>query len=698
MKKTSAVILLSVILLVCSCKSKTDGDGIMERSPASGSESGLKFWFPETSDSSMTYPETTVEELYDKAKSVFGGAAVENAKLRLLFDADGEFEVIDNGNFSDAQISDFTEGITLTSRYVEICLDSRFSDGMGISAVNAAALSEIPENMPDSYNFTDGVFDGDLSVIDTYPKLKKGVSLAGYEYGDMSGCIDVLNEYAKEGAQAACTVLGAEEERFDTRYTEYYGTAHAVFRSDADGSWGIDREYNDGILTDECAGKIIDAFNSSGILSKAADCTVQLMFYMEKFVGVSANFSADEKYFATYDEAVWESWKAPCEESYYNKSFLCWSGTDGCLKSKSGRLCPVGTYCVETGAPLGVYIPVSVMGDWKIVRVGERPFNEYAEEMSDGYTDYTQLVCSISERSLFLYGGDLTVDLYDIDSGENGLEVRYQGLKVGSVGINDDGTLTLYIRHLFTGNDMSVPLILERYTPELIGEYTPAQPGEKLSAEEYAAMDTEKYGLIDLTGERVMGQEIQNPGVLSEYREYAAKGAYTIEIYTVGADRMEYELHTYDGKNGYSREDLTLHDKIGEDMGWETIFIDDAEYDCYYKPERYELRKFERHSRENGSAPFVTLLHDLEDLPLNFVKAYTITIGGAPYVCEEWKFEGIDNGILVYSVDGVIKCYEGNFYGKPVVSTVTRFEKQADESLIQTPDKIKEVNYGDYDE
>ncbi len=702
MKRTSSVILLSIILFVCSCKAKTGGGGITEPSPADGTESGLKFRFPESSDSGTAYSETTVEELYNRARSVFGGIAdAENAKLRLFFNADGEYEVLDNDTVSNEQISDFAEGVTLSSQYVEVCLDSRFSDGMGISAVSADSLSDIPENMPSSYNFTDGVFDGDLSVIDTYPKLEKGVSLAEYEYGNMQGCIDTLNKYAKAGAQAAYSVLSEAGECYDTRYTKRYGNAHTVLCSDENGSWSINSEYNNEILTTECTEKIIAAFNNSEVLSRAADCTVQLMFYMEKFVGASANYSADEKYFATYDDAVWESYKAPYEESYHDKSFLFWSGMDGCLKSKSGRLCPVGTYCIETDAPLGVYIPVSVMGDWKIVRVGESSFEEYAEEASDGYTDYTQLVCSISESSLFLYGGDLPVDLYDINSSENGLEVMYHGLKAGSIEINEDGTLTLYIRHHFTGNDMSVPLILERYTPEIPdrNEYTPAPPANKLSAEEYAAIDTEKYGLLDLTGERVMGQELQNPGVLSEYRRYAAEGgAYTIEIYTAGADRLEYTLNTYDGKNGYSREDLTLHDKSGEDMGWETIFIDGAEYDCYYKPERYELRKFERHVRENGSAPFVTLLHDIEELPLCFVRAYTVTIGGAPYVCEEWKFEGIDNGICVYSVDGVIKGYEGNFYGNPVVSTVTRFEKQADKELIRTPDKIKEVDYGDYDE
>ncbi len=696
MKKVSAVI-FSIILLITSCKAERGERGAGEPPVSSGTESGLKFWFPETSESGREPAETTLEELYGKAESVFGGIDAENAKLRLFFDGSGECEVLDKGIASDKQIADLTGGVTLTSRYVEICLDSRFSDGMGVSAASADSPSDIPENMPDSYNFTDGFFNGDLSVIDTFPELEKGVSLAEYEYGNMTGCIDQLNEYAKAGAQAAYSVMSKEDDHFNTSYTKYYGNAHTVLCSDENGSWKINGEYNNEILTAECTEKIIAAFNNSKILSEAEDCTVQLMFYMERFVGASANYSADEKYFATYDAAVWESYKAPCEESYHNKSFLCWSGTDGCLKSQSGRLCPVGTYCVETKAPLGVYIPLSVMGDWKIVRVGEKSFEEYAAEVSDGYIDYSELVCSISESRLFLYGGDLEISLYDVISSENGFEVMYNTWKAGSIEINEDGTLTLYIDHPFTEDNMSLPLILERYTPEINDdiEYVPVKPTKRPSSDEFAAKDTEKYGLLDLTGERVMGQEIDDPHVFSEYRKYVAEGgAYTIEVYTAGADRLEYELCTFDGKNGYEREDRVLHDENDRASGWELILLDDSEYSCYYKPERYDLRKFERRNREPGSKPYSNLLGELEDMPRIFVKAYMITIGGVEYICEEWNFEEIDNGIFVYSIDGVIKGYEGSFYGDPVIGTVTRLEKKADDSLIRIPDKMKEVNYG----
>lgn len=74
-----------------------------------------------------------------------------------------------------------------------------------------------------------------------------------------------------------------------------------------------------------------------------------------------------------------------------------------------------------------------------------------------------------------------------------------------------------------------------------------------------------------------------------------------------------------------------------------------------------------------------------------------ITIGGVEYVCEEWNFDDIDNPIYVYSVDGEIKGYEGNFYGKPVVNTVTRLEKQADAQLIRIPENSTHAQSHDFD-
>ena len=51
----------------------------------------------------------------------------------------------------------------------------------------------------------------------------------------------------------------------------------------------------------------------------------------------------------------------------------------------------------------------------------------------------------------------------------------------------------------------------------------------------------------------------------------------------------------------------------------------------------------------------------------------------------------------LYSVDGVIKGFEGNFYGQPVVSTVTRLEKQADKQLIRVPENSTSAENHDFD-
>lgn len=48
----------------------------------------------------------------------------------------------------------------------------------GVSMIHTENAQNVPEVMPDAFNFADGVFDGDLSEIRTYPELKNGTSLA----------------------------------------------------------------------------------------------------------------------------------------------------------------------------------------------------------------------------------------------------------------------------------------------------------------------------------------------------------------------------------------------------------------------------------------------------------------------------------------------------------------------------------------
>lgn len=702
--------MLTALLLLSACSSK-DVSGISwESTPPAADTNSSPQDSPRddiTSESAATQSDemlsqTSAEEIYDMAKDAFGdylslGKAVENAKIKLYFNDIGECKAdIPDGLKEPAE--ELISRVTLRSEYVEISLDSRFSGGVGVACAAADSVSEIPEKMPNSFNFADGVFDGDLSGIVTFPALKQGVSLAEYEYSNMAGCIAQLNEFAAAGAQAAASVLSAGG-CFDEQYTRAYGTAHTVLCSDENGRWKINSDFNDEILTRECTEKIIEAFNEDKTLSSAPQFTVQLMFYMEGFVGVSANYSADEKYFATYDVPFWESRKAPYEESYHNKSFLCWSGMDGCLMGENGRLCPVGTFCIETAAPLGVYVPLTVMGDWKITRVGEKPFGEYAQEVSDGWCDYTQLVCKISESRLFLYGGDLSVSLYDIENKGDVYDILYHTSKHGELTVNADGTLTLTIRHGFTKNNMSLPLTLERYSPEIPDEYEYVPPqNEQLTASEYAARDTAEYGLLDLSGERVLGQDISSdPNVLSEYRRYVADGgAYTIEIYTVGASRLEYELASYDGSAGYQRSEITVYG--GDDpIGWEAITINGGCYESYYKLDRYDMRKFEYRTSDYDPAPYVSLLCESEFGSRKFVKAYYITIGGIEYIAEEWNFDDVNNPITVYSIDGVIKGFEGNFHGNPVMNTVTRLEKQGDSRLICAPEKSTPATSHDYD-
>ena len=364
-------IILSFITLLTSCASRNSAASDAGSADASQTSEA-------SGEERLPADLASVREIHDIASREFAGVlkkGAENVKIKMLYGQDS-CRVISDGGCPQSAVKRFMDQCRLSSCYLEVCLDSRFTDSVGISLTAAGDEQDIPTDMPDCYNFADGFFEFSTSGIRTYPTLENGVSLAGYEYENMSGCISELNGIAEAGAMAALTALNGTA-IYDENYTSRYGNAHTVLCSDEYGNWSESIKYNDPILASEYAERVLKCFNSSEVLSKAKNCTVQLMFYMENFVGVSANWSADEKYFATYDESVWESWKAPYEVSYYNKSFLGWSGENGCLKGKNGRLCPVGTYCLATGEPLGVYVEPLIMGEWKPAAVGGKSFAEY---------------------------------------------------------------------------------------------------------------------------------------------------------------------------------------------------------------------------------------------------------------------------------------------------------------------------------
>ncbi len=702
MKKTIPLLLFMVLMTSCVARDRVKTEyteqSTSETTQAAArdtSDEELQFGLSDSGEVSYSAISAPIEKLHNSAVEVFGEVLdkdTENVKVRLMYDENGMCRVLSDGGFPE-QTEEFIVQHSLNYCYVEICLDGRFTDSIGISLTTADNELDIPHTMPNSFNFADGAFDGDLSEISTYPELSEGVSLAEYEFNNMTDCIAELNSFANAGAQAAWSVLVETDVFFDEWYTERYGTAHTVFCSDEKGQWSVQSA---AILTEECAKQIADRFSVDNVLSSAANCTVQLMFYMEEFVGVSANYSADEKFFSTYDVEFWQPYKAPYEGSYHDKSFLYWYGIDGCLRAQNGRLCPVGTYCIETGEPLGVYVVPSVMGDWRPTAVGTADFDEYAAEISDGWTDYSQIVFRISESQLFVYNIG-SISLYDLVKTDSGYDVEYHGKKHGSITVDENGTVTLYLRHRFTNNDMNMPMVLERVQTPETNTLSPIKP-EILSAEEYVKLDTQEYGLLDLSGERVMGQEINNPNVLSQWRDYVADGgAYTLETYCVGAMRLSYELYSADSVNGYYRWDLIKHDEPSEPQhGWETIYFDNIIYSCGYELDRYDLRKYEQY--EEGDKMYCPLFNTNDWAPLHFVKAYTITIGGVEYVAEEWQKGDLNNGYIVYSIDGEIKGYEGQFYGDPVIYTVTKLEKQSDSSLIARPERLSGTVYNNDEE
>lgn len=173
-------LLLSAITLMTSCSYKNpaerqDGSEISQPSAASGDQ--LKFWFPDKrADSSPAIAESIRSLAAEEFTGVLENGA-ENIKIKLLFGED-DCSVISGGGCPQSTVKGFVDKCGLSSCYLEICLDSRFTYGVGVSMIHTENAQNVPEVMPDAFNFADGVFDGDLSEIRTYPELKNGTSLA----------------------------------------------------------------------------------------------------------------------------------------------------------------------------------------------------------------------------------------------------------------------------------------------------------------------------------------------------------------------------------------------------------------------------------------------------------------------------------------------------------------------------------------
>lgn len=148
MKKLSALVML-ILMLLSGCKTTDDENA------ANYVESALLFPSPTIVDNSKAFPESSAEDLFKAAKAVFGDYltsenSAENIKIKLFFNDEGKCEVPENGTISEKLISDFIDRVNLTSNYIEICLDSRFSNGIGISAVKTDSTLKIPDKMPNS--------------------------------------------------------------------------------------------------------------------------------------------------------------------------------------------------------------------------------------------------------------------------------------------------------------------------------------------------------------------------------------------------------------------------------------------------------------------------------------------------------------------------------------------------------------------
>lgn len=206
------------------------------------------------------------------------------------------------------------------------------------------------------------------------------------------------------------------------------------------------------------------------------------------------------------------------------------------------------------------------------------------------------------------------------------------------------------------------------------------------------ASDILEYQLFDLSGEIVKGEKIEDPHVVSDWREYfKSNQTYSMEYYMVGAGRLEHHIYTADESNYYIRWDITDHtdDYNG---GSEEICIGDTCYQSYYDIDEYDSRTYDYFAKDEYYQMIIPMPFDPED-DVSFVEAYNVTIDGESYQCEEWTSDLHD--FVVYSRDGEIVGYKTDFYREPVVYTVKKFTKECDSSLLTVPENASPYNYID---
>ncbi len=338
--------------------------------------------------------------------------------VELYFDSEGSVVVIESGSWYGDFPAVFSE-CELKSAYVRIGVTSFETHTI---VVYTDKSTDLPANLPDKFNFMDGVYEWDENnvigefVVGTYPALEKGESTAADEYAALDKSVERLEKYAEvigktaQNAEKMSPALINAESNKDIELS-------LEIEADGKGSWSVVsaraerwEEKVEDYFNQEYLDRLISLLGSDYNTKSVKDCHAEIIFENGVLVGVNV--------YDVKDGLSFEDYGLPQGSDYVAGYYFMWSGKEslwddaqhGYYLSANGILKPLGTYCIETGKPLGTYDEYvgagagfdfsAVEGAWELCGINGVDIAQQPE-----FADY-KITLSVSANSVIMSNGE----------------------------------------------------------------------------------------------------------------------------------------------------------------------------------------------------------------------------------------------------------------------------------------------------
>ena len=457
------------------------GEGELSKSIASyidsyEKEARFKAHYSQYNSYSTYTASSAASDIYYDVADAINASDVQEGVIKLFF-KDGKCEIIDDAGVEGISVGDPSE---LDSVYAEIFINKAISSGaVGVTAVLTDDKNDLPDNLPDIFNYYDGVYPWDNGengyigdyVVSSSPYLMTGeVTSTELPAGALS--LDDLNASALYISDAVTDLLGRGGELGQFRRTT--GTEIVIsYKCGKDRRWSTDGTYVDGTYTsgsavaEELVTEILEGLNSvSEEFDNMKEITADIYFYNGKFAG-TAVFNNDSYLSYGYTFGIFRG------TDMSSGSFAHWAEKDGAPTAgyidHYGDLVPVGTYSLKTGSSLSVGSSADPGGDydgtWSVTAVRGMTIDDLAKLYQSAGMELPSLYVTVNGSTLDMSNISDESITAELEYGKeyNGLpaaSIIYEGEEIGYFVF--DGT----IGHIYsTDGDDPIDLVWEGREP-----------------------------------------------------------------------------------------------------------------------------------------------------------------------------------------------------------------------------------------